>query len=328
MNLNHGVFTISLDVELNWGVRNGHVAASYAKNLAGAGRAVTEMLTLFREHGIHATWAVVGFLFFRDHDELKRHVPSVLPAYADSSLSPYRYMDQCAALDRGLHFAPELIDSIRETDGQEIGTHTFSHYYCCEEGQDAAAFRADLEAAVQTAERRGIETRSLVFPRNQYRAAYLPVLRELGLSAYRGPEDAGLYRAMSGRKHNRAPRRALRLMDSYLNLTGHHVHALADLHNGGVHNIAASRFLRPCSGHSPGLEHLRLKRITAAMTDAARRGGLYHLWWHPHNWGADLEGNAAFLRKILQHFADLRRRYDMQPLNMGEVSALLESRPA
>ena len=38
------------------------------------------------------------------------------------------------------------------------------------------------------------------------------------------------------------------------------------------------------------------------MTFAAKTGSNYHLWWHPHNFGKDLEANLKFLEKILQHY--------------------------
>src|SRR5256885_2930105 len=53
-------------------------------------------------------------------------------------------------------------------------------------------------------------------------------------------------------------------------------------------DIPASRFLRPV-GNSAVLERLRLQRITSAMETAARRRRLFHLWWHPHNFGVDLQ---------------------------------------
>jgi hypothetical protein len=34
-----------------------------------------------------------------------------------------------------------------------------------------------------------------------------------------------------------------------------------------------------------------------------------NLWWHPHNFGADLNENVAFLVEILKHYAGLRDTY-------------------
>jgi len=69
---------------------------------------------------------------------------------------------------------------------------------------------------------------------------------------------------------------------------------------------------------------LQERRIKGDLTYAARQGLVYHLWWHPHNFGAHLEKNMATLRRILDHFQDLRQRYGMQSRNMAE-SALNSS---
>jgi len=68
------------------------------------------------------------------------------------------------------------------------------------------------------------------------------------------------------------------------------------------------------------LERLRLQRITSAMETAARRRRLFHLWWHPHNFGVDLEENLAFLRGILDYFRTLQERYGMRSMTMAAVA--------
>ena len=58
----------------------------------------------------------------------------------------------------------ELIDLIKNTRGQEIATHTFSHYYCLEEGQDIQSFESDLKKALEIAKNNGCLIKSIVFP--------------------------------------------------------------------------------------------------------------------------------------------------------------------
>lgn len=45
--------------------------------------------------------------------------------------------------------------------------------------------------------------------------------------------------------------------------------------------------LRPYSPRLSFLEGLRLRRIRHEMVHAAKKGELYHLWWHPYNFGAN-----------------------------------------
>ncbi len=102
----------------------------------------------------------------------------------------------------------------------EIGTHTFSHYYCLEEGQNIDSFRDDIKAAKKIAKKYNVELTSLVFPRNQFNEEYLRVCSELGIICIRGNETSWLYKARTEKRENLL-RRALRLMDAYVNLTGH-----------------------------------------------------------------------------------------------------------
>ena len=107
-------------------------------------------------------------------------------------------------------------------------------------------------------------------------------------------------------------------------MSGYNTYALADCARRKPFNIPSSRFLRPYSHALAPLEGLRLRRIKRAMHDAATGDRLFHLWWHPHNFGADPERNLACLGEILGYFGYLRERYGMQSLNMGEVAGVLE----
>ncbi|QNK01053.1 polysaccharide deacetylase family protein [Dyella telluris] len=319
-----GIFTVSLDLELYWGVRDKRSIQDYEANLRGERRAIEEMLATFEAHGVHATWATLGFIFFTDVNELRARLPQDTPAYSDSVLSPYPYIEEHEwGEDDQYHFAPEVIELIRSHPGQEIGTHTFSHYYCLEPGQTADAFRADLAAAIDTAHARGIDIQSLVFPRNQGNPEYLSMLQELGIRCYRGNESAPFYTPRNQDQQNPWVR-GLRLLDAYVNVTGHNTYSFEECAQSRPYNIPSSRFLRPYSPSFAWMEELRLHRIKRAMRHAAINKRLFHLWWHPHNFGAHIDENQRFLTKILSYYQQLQRRYGMQSLNMGEVSMLLE----
>lgn len=321
MNFKHGVFTLSLDFELYWGVRDKRSIDAYGQNLRGVRHAIPEMLRVFGHDKIHVTWAVVGFLFFRDAAELKSNVPVLLPSYVNQRLSPYRYIDSTADLDALYHFAPELIQLISGQEGHEIASHTFSHYCCLEEGQDLAQFDADIEAAVKIASDRGIRFRSLVFPRNQWNEHYLSTLRKYGFECFRGNGESRIYQASDGAGQSPLVR-AMRLLDAYVNLSGHNTYDLQSCIRQTPYNFPASSFLRPHSERLAFLDGLRLRRIKQSMTDAARNKRLYHLWWHPHNFGRNTEENIAFLQAIVDHFKVLKNRYGFESMNMGELCEL------
>ncbi len=58
------------------------------------------------------------------------------------------------------------------------------------------------------------------------------------------------------------------------------------------------------------------------MSYAAAHRKIFHLWWHPHNFGAKLDNNLSFLKKIMKHYESLQRSYQMQSLHMGELAEL------
>lgn len=313
-----GKFVISLDFELLWGVRDHSDRAAYGRNILGARKAIPKMLDIFGENGIHATWATVGFLFCESKAELLESLPEQRPGYAKPALSNYSYLDEVGENEKSdpYYFAPSLIDLIRRTPGQEIGTHTMSHFYCLEDGATVDAFEADLKAAREIATRRGIELTSIVFPRNQFSGDHLDVCKRLGITSYRGNPSGWAYEAAKGAEQTRS-RRALRLIDAYTGTLGAHDFTVEQAE---ALNIPASRFLRPCSGLLSRFHGAHIAEIKRGMSRAAKKGTGFHLWWHPHNFGRDLDANLEGLREVIAHYQLLREGHGMFSATMSEVA--------
>lgn len=316
-----GVLVISLDFELYWGLRDTQALKSSRHRLISARIAIRKLLELFRLFDIHATWAIVGFLFFANRDELLRGLPDQRPMYINSKLSPYLDLEDIGLDEETdpFHYAPSLIRLILSSPNQEIATHTFSHYLCLEEVLNSNAFRADLAAAFAVAEEYGVRFESVVFPKNQYNCECLQACKMVGLRAFRGNPQSRLYRPCSS-QDEKAWRRIGRFVDTYINLSGHHCCTKSSSAKGNPMNVAASRFLRPYSRELRFLEPLKIRRITNELENAANKGAIYHLWWHPHNFGANLQENMSSLRKVLDAFAQMRTQYGMRSLTMAEVA--------
>ncbi len=318
----NGVFAISLDFELYWGMKDVVSVENYAKNLDGTPKAVERMLELFKKYDTHVTWATLGYIFCKDKNELIKNYPKIKPNYKDDEINLYSYIEQNQNLKDEYHFAPKSIDLITSYENQEMATHTFSHYYCLEEGQDEEAFYEDLKVAKNIAEKKGIELKSLVFPRNQYNKNYINVIKKIGIKAYRGNEKGWIYEAKSEKEKKTALKRVLRIIDSYLNISGYHTYKLEKTTDTTPLDIPASRFLRPHSPKLSFLDSLRLKRVTDAMSYAAKNKELFHLWWHPHNFGVYTDENITFLEKILKHYKVLEKEYGFQSLTMAEINSI------
>ncbi len=316
-----GAFVISLDFELFWGMRDKRTIAGYGANILGVRKALPRMLDAFDALGVKATFATVGLLFFEKKAELIKSLPELKPSYANKDLSPYNgHIDGIGADEASdpYHFGASLIREIQKHPTHEIACHTFSHYYCLEHGQTEAEFAADLRAAKNAAQAFGIDLKSFVFPRNQYNERYLGICREHGITAYRGNESSWLYGARNKEDESQF-RRALRLLDTWFDLSGPNIHPLPSNSADLPVDLPSSRFLRPYNSRYRLLDGFKLRRITLAMDRAAKTGTLFHLWWHPHNFGSDLEENMRMLEKILAHYDHLHRSHGFQSYTMNEL---------
>lgn len=317
-----GTFVVSLDFELFWGMCDQRTLEGYGANIRGVREALPRILQAFDAHGVKATFATVGLLFFRDKASMLAGLPQQRPTYVDGRLSPYNKELDRVGPDEAhdpYHYGASLIELLQRHPAHEIGCHTFSHYYCLERGQTVEQFRADLRACQAVAGRSGLQLKSLVFPRNQYNADYLAACLAEGITSYRGNEHSWAYRARN-REEETLVRRGVRLLDTWFDLSGPNTHALPQYDPASPIDIPASRFLRPYARRWRALEGLRLRRITRAMAHAARHGEVYHLWWHPHNFGVEVDANIAFLERVLAHYRSLERAHGFRSRTMTELA--------
>jgi hypothetical protein len=321
-NIKFGALVISLDFEIHWGVRDHFTTGGvYRQNLLGVRKAVPEMLKLFSEFDLAVTWATVGFLFAKSKDELKDYTPQVLPEYENRKLLPYAENIGRSEKDDLFHFAPSLIRQIKETLRQEISTHTFSHYYCLENGQNHETFSADLDSAIAIAEENGVKVSSIVFPRNHHNGEYDDILLKHGINCFRGNQPEWIYQLDANGKSNKLKRLG-RFADSHLNLAGQHLLNWSEIwENPKIANVRAGYFLRPVRAKQKWIDELRFRRLKNSIEQAAKDGKIVHLWWHPHNFGVNTENNLVFLRRLLEVFRDCREKFGMKSLSMSETAS-------
>ena len=320
-----GLFVISLDFELMWGVKDCATTDGYGHtNVLHVPQVIDRMLRLFDKHQIHATFGTVGLIMLNNSYEAHKFIPSEVPSYINQSLSPYadNYLDNIKDSETSLFFAPDIVEKLKNNVNIEIGSHTFGHYYCNAEGQTLNQFSADIERAVEVASDKDIKLQSIIFPRNNVRVEYLDVCKKYGITIYRG--NAKKFFSQTSNIIYSLLQRICRLVDAYINIGGQTSFEYGEIKcDNDMFNIPASRMLRPYSSRLAFLEKLRLRRIKKELSHAARNGKLYHLWWHPHNFGANTNENFEFLEKILTHFDKCRTQYDMRSCSMKEAAELL-----
>ena len=315
-----GTLLVSLDFELFWGMLDRCALEAYQDNVLGGRTAIPRMLELFETYGIHATWATVGFLFAENYQELQRYFPEHKPTYMQENLSPYGWFEKIGEDETSApcFYCPGLIRQISQTPGQEIGSHTFAHYYCREAGQTVEQFAEDMAAAKRIAADHGYDLTSVILPRNQCEPSYIRVFRELGFTAYRDEENDWIHEKIKCRPLLRL----LRLADVYLPLTGQG--GYHPRKEDGIWNLVGSRMYKPILKPLAFLEKLKIRRIKAQMRHAAKNNLMFHLWWHPHNVGIMTDAHLRQLEEIFAYYQQLKDRYGMESLNMREAALRME----
>jgi len=326
----NGHFVLSLDFEKHWGVFDKRSVESYKTNLKNVKPVITKLLELADKYDVKLTFSTVGFLFAENKEELLKFTPQNKPTYYNKIRSPYNQFNTIgnSELDDPFHYAMSSINEIKDNGNHEIGTHTFSHYYCHEKGQTIQQFEDDLKASIAIAKSKGIEIESIIFPRNMISTnktidkPYLDVCHKHGIKSFRGKEKAFFYNIHTSKFYkNWYIFKILRLTDSYFNITGSNTYKVESFYKKSLPlNLPSSRFLRPYSKALNFLEPLKTHRIKTAMKQAAKHNEMFHLWFHPHNFGTYTEENFSNLEDIFKTYKALNLKYGFNSETMTSLT--------
>lgn len=310
-----GVFCISLDFELMWGVQD-TLGEQYSSNIYQVHSIVPKLLDLFEEFNVVATWATVGFILlgknnFRDYLDFLE----VPPKYSNKELANISKHSHVLECNQDLYFAPQLVQTIK-AKGHELASHTSSHMYYLDAVNGVEALESDLKLGKSIFGEH--KCNSLIFPRNQYDLDAVNILNRFGFTCFRSNPDHWAYTSSSG-IDNSYFKRLYRLVDTYVNLSGYHTYKASSISTiSGCKAIPASMFLRPVT-QSRLANRLQLIRIKKAMLNAAKFGKVFHLWWHPHNFGSHTDENFIFLKEILIYFEYLNGKYAFTIKTMDSI---------
>lgn len=281
---------VSLDFELRWGVYDVYRddVGGYRRNLEGVRDAVPGLLELFRTHGVRATWATVAALVCESWDEYEARAPAA-PQYLDAAFAPVAGLRNLDPTGR-LHFAPDLVRTVVEAPGQELGSHSFSHWFFGEAGFHRGDATRDAEAVrALFMDKFGLAPTSFVFPRNQ--VAFEDELIATGLRALR-TNPRGLVWRLPASLRESPPARVVRLVQAFGGIQA--ARRLGPL-------VPASAFVR--LGLPRPLFGAHLRAIAGAVR-RCRPDEFVHLWFHPHNLGDAPEARLAELGELLSALRD------------------------
>lgn len=316
-----GSLVISLDFELFWGLAGWTESQlnDYRPRIEGAVKALQLILETFTKYNIKCTIGFVSGINYASLSDYLSVAPIEKPSYKKELFSSYgllHTMLKKGRIDSNLLFRPDTIKILKKNPLVELGSHTFSHYYALEEGQTIGQFEADIKTAQEEANKMNVSLKTIIFPRNQIPTSYHDVCAKYGFTHIRGNEESLLYKSeTTPSKYD--IKRILRLFDCYFNITGHHTYKAPK--RGVLIDVTASRFLRAYNNTLKLFEPLKIKRIMDDIKYAAKHGEIYHLWWHPHNFGINTNENILQLENICNFFSEMRDKYGMNSKFMCEI---------
>ncbi|MGH9210718.1 MAG: hypothetical protein ACRD2C_08545 [Acidimicrobiales bacterium] len=319
--LERGVFVVSIDTELAWGLahrRNGSGRvdpdAIAAHDLDREREVIEAMLDVFTRHEIAATWAIVGHLFL-DHctpgADGRPHPEVVRPSYPWLDGDWFDIDPSASHEEAPFYYGRDIVERIAACPvAQEIASHGFSHVMAGEPGCSAAVFASELAASQAVAARRGLQLRSFVYPRNSI--GHRDELVAAGFSSYRGSRPAAFAAS------SRWSRRARALVDCMRPSAGSAVVPTREA--SGLWNIPQTYIFAPASSRRRLPPALWVRQPLVRLRQAARERSLFHLWFHPYNVTAAPERALDALERLCRAASVLRDQRRLDVVTMAQLS--------
>lgn len=299
-----GTVVLSLDAELAWGLHDLYpLSTAEQRRVSLARTAWSRLVDLFDEYSIPATWAIVGSILVEDDEYQVEHPLS------DQWFSTYR--DDVTERPKQWH-GTDLVDAVVDAKvDHELGSHSFSHVVFPDATPEVA--EAECRLARTVGERYDLEFTSFVFPRNEI--GHREVLSETGFDCYRGQRPYMLP-AIPGLRGGAA-------LAGGLTKTGGAPTVTPRIDEYGLVEIPASLFIGTSLGALGSAitaltEDPTVRLATLGIDEAARTGGLFHMWLHPND--ITEEDRVRRIDAILSYLATREEAGDIQIKTMGEVA--------
>jgi hypothetical protein len=160
---------------------------------------------------------------------------------------------------------------------------------------------------------------AIIFPRNQYNKELLKGFQAQGFRYFRGI-DFGF----SWTKSSPFKKTLNILLKTYYVIrlySGFPVDRTYTLPKKemGLMNIKGSYFMRPYNHVTKKVEHRKVLSIKKQMNKAALEGKYFHLWWHPHNYGKNLNENLTQIEVIFKYYKELNLKFGYESKFISEA---------
>lgn len=283
-----GKLTISIDLELAWGVWDSLSAQQLQLAESEERPICAALIELFDRHQVPATWAMVAALL---DEKSGKERPGPVKCW----------------------YAPDIVEQLLGAKTpHEIGSHGGHHIYF--DRIDAPTAETDLAYAREIHKAHDLPFTSIVFPRNA--VGHLGTLERAGLRVYRGP-DAGL--ATSLRRSSEPLGQAAHFGGQLLPLPPPVVKATR---RAALTNVPGSMLLIARNGPRRFvLPSVTRAKLELGLARARRQGDIFHLWFHPSNFYYRRDERLATLDWFLERAASEAGRGAIDIVTMGAYAA-------
>jgi len=309
-----GVFTISIDLELGWGMIDTPMTCTDLVNITAEREVVERLLALFASHEVKATWAIVGHLLL-DHVAGKGST-DLKPPQPGEYVVPNDLFDQVGESCRDLWCARDVIKEIRRaTPEQELASHSFSHVRYDEGCTRRKVIEADVAQLVRIHNENQVPFKSFVFPYNC--AGYRYLLAMAGVQAYRG---------MTPRWYHGITTPCIRRLANLVTVIAgfRPKTVMPSRDDTGMINIPDSMLWYSTHGIRRFIPDRRqVCMAKAALDQAALERSVFHLWFHPSNFVHDMARQLARLEEVLAYARSLESAGRISILTMNQLTETL-----
>lgn len=313
-----GIFVLSLDTELCWGVVDKPDQLKRTKKYYEQARdCIDKIIMLLEKYNISATWAIVGHLFLEECNSEGGQKHSDIPrsSYPWYSKDWFEESPCTNEKDAPLWYGRDIIKKIIDCKVyQEIACHSFSHIPYGDKYTKRDTVRADLSNCIRETNKLNLRPRSFIFPRNE--VGYIEELRNFGFEAYRGIEPTW-YRGFPKKL-----RKLCHIIDEFLAVTSP-VSLPENIQ--GLYNIPGSLFYLPMNGFRSLIPlSFRIYKAKKGIRKAIRYKKIFHLWFHPFNIATNQEKLLYGLEEILKEVVIWRKKGEMETKTMDEIVDLIK----
>ncbi len=298
-----GTVVISLDAELAWGFHD--LEELPTMRIKQAREGWLELLDLFEEFEVPATWAIVGHLFLDECDGAHQNLTSTNNWFSRDPGG--------TATDTSNWFGPDLIKSIQDaTVDHDIGSHTFSHVVLGDETTTKEIARAEIRESKRIANEMDIDLQSFIFPRN--RVAYREILAQNDFLTYRGNQPSNWY-------NDTVFYPVGKFLSTISCCSPPLINPSIDKHE--LVNIPASMYLftfdRPLGPFTKAtLGDVIVCRAKRGIDKAISKDGILHLWLHPNNITDSQDIDR--MRQIIEYIDTCREENDLLVRTMDQIA--------